>query len=109
MADMNNSGSTEAKIVSYPDNLTQPKYYEAPSSDNSQTQGTVNKIQDLSQDQIFNNACQGTGIAGPSVWGGAEDKKGSQSSAAAGTKQSNEYSVDLVSGQNNCWNGGNRK
>ena len=31
---------------------------------------------------------------------------GSSSSAEAGSKQGNSNSVDLVSGQNSCWNGG---
>jgi len=108
MADMNNnSGATEAKVVSYPSNLTNPRDYVAPSSDNAQTQGTVNKIQDLSEDQTFENSGQGTGIAGPSKWGGPEgEMKASQSSAEAGTKVAAGYSVDLVSGQNSCWNGG---
>lgn len=107
MADMNNnSGATDGKVISYPENLTHPRDYVAPSSDNAQTQGATNVIQKLSEDQIFNNSGQGKGISGPSVWGGPTDDKATQSSAEAGTKQSDSYSVDLVSGQNSCWNGG---
>ena len=110
MADMNNnSGSTDGTLLKPAENLLHPRDYVASSTDNAQTQGTVNKIQDLSEDQIFNNASQGTGIAGPAVWGGPADKKATQSSAAAGTNKSDPYNVDLVSGQNSCWNGGNRK
>ncbi len=110
MADMmNNSGSVDGTLVKPPENMMHPRDYVASSTDSAQTQGATNKIQDLSEDQTFNNASQGTGIAGPAVWGGPADKKATQSSAAAGTKQSNEYNVDLVSGQNNCWNGGNRR
>lgn len=104
--DTNNSGSTSGKVMSYPDNLTKPRDYVAPSSDNAQTQGTVNKRFELSEDQIFNNSGQGKGIDGPSVWGGPSDDKAKQSSAAAGTKQSADYSVSLADGQHDCWDGG---
>ena len=108
MADMNNnSGSTDGTLLKAPDNLLYPRDYVAPSSDNAQTQGTKNVILKLSEDQIFNNSGQGKGIAGPAVWGGSTDDKASQSSAEAGKKESDSYSVDLVSGQNSCWNGGN--
>lgn len=106
MADMNNSGSGNGSLLKAPDNLLYPRDYVAPSSDNAQTQGATGGIQPLSDDQTFNNASQGMGIDGPSVWGGPSGQSGSQSSAEAGSKQSNPYSVDLGSGQNSCWNGG---
>ena len=106
MADTNNSGANSGSLLKAPENLLHPRDYVAPSSDNAQTQGTTNKIQSLSQDQIFNNASQGTGIAGPAVYGGPSGLAGSQSSAEAGSKQANPDNVDLVSGQNSCWNGG---
>lgn len=93
-------------ILKAPENMLHPRDYVAPSKDNAQTQGTTNVIIKLSPDQIFNNSGQGTGIAGPAVWGGPSDDHASQSHAEAGSKQSDSYSVDLVSGQNSCWNGG---
>ena len=95
-------------ILKAPDNLLYPRDYQAPSSDNAQTEGKgKNTILKLSEDQIFENSGQGTGIAGPGKWGGPEgEMKAVQSSAEAGTKQAAEYSVDLVSGQNSCWQGG---
>ena len=110
MADMNNnSGSVDGTLLKAPENLLHPRDYVASSTDNAQTQGAKNVILKLSEDQIFNNSGQGKGIACPSVWGGPTDDKASQSHAAAGTKQANGNSVDLVSGQNSCWNGGNAK
>jgi hypothetical protein len=106
MADMNNSGANSGSLLIAPENLLHPRDYVAPSSANEQSRGTTNKIQPLSEDQIFNNSGQGMGVAGPSVWGGSTDDKASQSSADAGSKQSNSYSVDLTSGQNSCWDGG---
>ena len=107
MADMNNSGSGSGSIFKAPENLTHPRDYVAPSSDNAQTQGAKGVINKLSLDQTFENSGQGTGIAGPSKWGGPEgEMKASQSSADAGTKVANPNSVDLGSGQNSCWNGG---
>lgn len=94
-------------ILKAPENMTHPRDYVAPSMDNAQTQGTKNVVIKLAEGQIFNNASQGTGIAGPAVWGSVSDSA-SHSSAEAGSKQGNGYSVDLVSGQNNCWNGGKR-
>lgn len=104
--DMNNSGSGSGSILKAPENLLHPRDYVAPSSDNAQSKGADNVILKLSEDQIFNNSGQGAGIAGPSVWGGPTDDKASQSSAEAGSKVGAGYSVDLVSGQNSCWNGG---
>ncbi len=97
------------EILKAPENMTHPRDYVAPSMDNAQTQGATNVIQRLAEGQVFNNMSQGTGIAGPAVWGKTDESDGSRSSAGAGSKQSNEYSVDLVSGQNNCWNGGRPK
>lgn len=110
MADMNNSGSNDGTLLKAPEDMLHPRDYVAPAKDNAQTEGAgKNQILKLSQDQIFNNSGQGKGIAGPSVWGGPTDDKAKQSSAAAGVKQPNENSVDLMSGQNSCWNGGRRK
>jgi len=107
MADMdNNSGATDGKVVGYPSNLTNPRDYVASSTDNAQSRGATNVILKLSEDQIFNNSGQGKGIDGPSVWGGSTDDKAAQSSAEAGTKVADPYSVDLTSGQNSCWKGG---
>ena len=106
MADTNNSGANSGSLLKAPENLLHPRDYVAPSSDNAQTKGTTNVIQKLSEDQIFNNSSQGTGIAGPAVYGGPSGLSGSQSSAEAGTKQANADNVDLTSGQNSCWNGG---
>lgn len=94
------------EILKAPENVLHPRDYVAPSSDNAQTQGAKNVIHKLSMDQVFNNSGQGTGVAGPGVWGGPTDDKASQSSAGAGSKVSNSNSVDLTSGQNSCWNGG---
>lgn len=104
--DNNNSGSNSGSLLKAPENMLHPRDYSAPSSDSKQSRGAVNVVQPLSQEQIFNNASQGTGIAGPAVYGATSESNGSKSSAEAGSKQSNEYNVDLVSGQNNCWNGG---
>ena len=90
-------------ILKAPENLTNPRDYEAPANNGSQTEGSgKGQINKLSVDQIFNNTGQGNGIAGPSRFGGSTDDKASQSSAEAGSKQSNSYTVDLVSGQHNC-------
>jgi hypothetical protein len=97
------------EVIKLSDGLLHPRDYVAPSTDNAQTRGAINVIQKLSQDQIFENSGQGTGIAGPSVWGGPTDDKAVQSSADAGRKQSGDYSVDLKSGQNSCWNNGKVK
>lgn len=94
------------EILKAPEHLLHPRDYEAPKTNSATTQGATNVINKLSVDQIFNNSGQGTGIAGPAVWGGSSDDKASQSSANAGTKQSADYSVDLTSGQNSCWKGG---
>lgn len=110
MADINNnSGANSGSVVKLSEGLLHPRDYVAPSKDNDQSRGTVNVNIKLSQDQIFNNSGQGTGIAGPAVWGGPSDDKAVQSRAEAGVKQGGEYSTDLVSGQNNCWNGGRAK
>lgn len=93
-------------ILKAPENMLHPRDYVAPSSNSTQTRGATGGINTLTEDQIFNNSSQGSGIAGPSVWGGPSDEKGSQSSAEAGTKVANPNSVDLVSGQNSCWMGG---
>jgi len=107
MAEMNNSGAKAPEHVSYPENLTHPRDYVAPKVGGSdQTKGATGSIQKQGSGQIFNNEAQGTGIAGPAVWGGASGLAGSQSSAEAGTKQANSNSVDLGTGQNSCWNGG---
>jgi hypothetical protein len=107
MADNNNSGANSGSILKAPENLLHPRDYVASGvGDAAQSRGPVNKIQSLSQEQIFNNASQGKGIAGPSVPGGPDDKKASQSSAESGTKQSFGDSVNLTDGQNSCWNGG---
>lgn len=114
MADMNNnSGANSGSILKAPENMLHPRDYSAPAMDNAQTEGAgKNTILKLSEDQIFNNSGQGKGIAGPSVWGGAADdatRSKSTSSAEAGKSESNPYSIDPKSGQNSCWNGGNRK
>ncbi len=109
MADTNNSGSNSGSILKAPENVLHPRDYTAPSSSSDQSRGTTNSILKLSEDQIYNNSSQGTGIAGPAVYGGPSDKKESKSSAEAGTSVAGGYSVDLVSGQNNCWNGGRVK
>ena len=110
MADMNNnSGANSGSVIKMSEDLLHPRDYVAPSKDNAQSRGATNVILKLSPDQIFNNSGQGTGIAGPAVWGGPSDDKASQSSAEAGSKQSASYSVDLVSGQNSCWDGGRAK
>ena len=108
MADMNNnSGENDGRILIAPENMLHPKYWDAPTSDNAQTEGKgKNTVEDLSMEQVFNNASQGMGSAGPSVWGGPSDKKATQSSAEAGTKSGDGGNVDLTSGQNSCWNGG---
>jgi len=94
-------------LVKAPENMTHPRDYVAPSSDNAQTEGAgKGQILKLSQEQIFNNASQGTGIAGPAVYGKTDQSNGSTSSAEAGSKQANSESVDLNTGQNSCWNGG---
>ena len=105
--DTNNSGSNSGTLLQAPENLQHPRDYVAPSSDNAQSKGPTNVILTLSEDQVFNNSGQGKGIAGPSVWGGSTDDMASQSSAEAGSKVAASYSVDLGSGQNSCWNGGN--
>lgn len=102
---MSNSSSTAGKMVDYPENLIKPRDYEAPSMDNAQSRGAVNKVLALSEDQTFNNASQGEGIAGPSVWG-SSDMKASKSTAEAGTKTGSGYSVDFSNGQNSSWNCG---
>lgn len=108
MADNNNSGSTDGSLLKAPENMLHPRDYSAPSMDNAQTEGSgKGMILMQSEDDVFNNASQGSGIAGPAVWGGPSGMSGSKSSAESGSKQSNEYSVDLGSGQNSCWNGGN--
>jgi hypothetical protein len=109
MADMNNnSGATEGKVVTLSESLEHPRFYEAPAKDNMQTEGKgKNTIAKLAVGQVFNNAGQGEGAAGPSKWGGPDGVSASKSSAEAGTKVAASYSVDLVSGQNSCWNGGN--
>ena len=107
MGDMNNnSGANSGSILKAPENMLHPRDYVAPSSDNAQSRGSVNTIQRMSMDQTFENMGQGQGIAGPSVWGGPSDMKAMQSSAEAGTKAGMGGSVDLVSGQNSCWDGG---
>jgi hypothetical protein len=108
MADMNNnSGSVDGTLVKPPENMMHPRDYVGTPTAHEQTEGKgKNTILKLSLDQDFNNASQGTGIAGPAVWGGPADKKATQSSSEAGSKQADPYSVDLVSGQNSCWNGG---
>ena len=104
--DMNNSGSTSGKVVSYPDNLVKPRGYEAPSVDNAQSRGIINKVFELSQEQTFNNMSQGKGVSGPAEWGSTSESNGSKSSAEAGTKVGSGYSVDFSSGQNSAWNCG---
>lgn len=95
------------EILKAPENMLHPRDYVAPSMDNAQTEGK-GKGQILKQGdgQIFNNESQGTGIAGPAVWGGPSGMSGSKSSAEAGSKQGSGDSVDLNSGQNSCWDGG---
>lgn len=105
--DNNNSGANSGSILKAPENMLHPRDYVAPSTSSDQSRGPVNQILKLSEDQIFNNSGQGQGIAGPSVWGGPTDDKAKQSSAGAGSRQAAGYSVDLNSGQNSCWNGGN--
>jgi hypothetical protein len=107
--DTNNSGSNSGSLLMPPENMMHPRDYSAPSSANDQSQGATNVIQDLSEDQIFNNSSQGSGISGPSVWGGPASMKATQSSADAGTKAGDGGSVDLMTGQNSCWNGGRAK
>jgi len=95
------------ELLKAPENMLHPRDYSAPSMDNAQTEGAgKNTILKMSQEQIFNNASQGTGIAGPSVFGKTDESNGSRSSAEAGSKQSNDENVDLDSGQNSCWHGG---
>lgn len=107
MGENNNSGATAPKMVTYPEDLLHPRDYKAPSSDNAQSQGSVNTIQKLSVEQTFNNAAQGTGVAGPAVWGGPSDKKETQSSAEKGVPQaSKDMSIDPKTGQNSVWDCG---
>lgn len=91
---------------SFPENLINPRDYTAPASDNATSRGTVNKVFELSEDQIFNNSSQGEGIAGPSKFGGPDGYKVATSSAEAGSKAGSGCSVSLGDGQNSSWNGG---
>ena len=108
MGDMNNnSGSVDGTLLKAPEHMLHPRDYAAPSMDNAQTEGEgKNTILKMSQEAIFNNASQGKGIAGPSVWGGPSGESGSTSSAEAGKSCPDPYSIDPKTGQNSCWNGG---
>ena len=95
------------EIFNAPDNLKYPRDYksEGVAGGGAPTEGQgKDSIQKLGSGQIYNNEGQGTGIAGPSEWGGCSWPT-PKSSAEAGTKVSADYSVDLTSGQNSCWNG----
>lgn len=95
------------ELIKLSEDQMHPRDYDAPGS-SAQTEGSgKGTIDKLAVGQIFNNSAQGTGVSGPSVWGGAA-YTASKSSAEAGTKVAASYSVDLVSGQNSCWNGGNK-
>ena len=93
------------EILKAPEHMLHPRDYVAPSTDNAQSQGATNVIQRLAEGQVFNNMSQGTGIAGPALWGKTDESNGSRAETG-GTKVSCSYSVDLVSGQNSHWAGG---
>lgn len=96
------------EILKAPMDMLLPRDYVAPTKDAAQTEGSgKGSINKLGPGQVVNNAAQskGSGTMAPSEWGGVSTSIPT-SSAEAGTKVSADYSVDLVSGQNSCWQGG---
>jgi hypothetical protein len=91
------------EIIKLSEDLLHPRDYVAPGSNGSQTEGVgKGKIATLGKDQIFNNDAQSSGGPGsPSVWGGVSWPT-PKSTAEAGEKKANDYSVDLGTGQSMC-------
>ncbi len=91
------------EILKAPMDLLLPRDYDAPSVGNAgQTEGSgKGTINTLGPGQIQNNMAQDGG------WGGVSYPTPT-SSGEAGTKVSNDNSVDLVTGQNSCWMGGKK-